>query len=153
MLSASPPPPPFFLFFYLFIFSWCFTSTEIIRFIGTGEGEVKVSNLVFYAKLTTAVVGEEGDHIYLSLYTDQNDSYIGSNNSHFNVSLTVKDTVTRVCKNKKNEEGRRDYKCLSLHCHHQHDTCIKMGSDDSHFNVFLLVRDKVTRQCLKNNYF
>ena len=36
---------------------------------------------------------------------------------------------------------------LSLHCHHQNDSCIKMGSDESHFNVSLLtVRDKVTRQ-------
>ena len=25
--------------------------------------------------------------------------------------------------------------CLSLHCHHQNDSCIKMGSDESHFNV------------------
>ena len=24
---------------------------------------------------------------------------------------------------------------LSLHCHHQNDTCIKMGSDGSHFSV------------------
>ena len=24
---------------------------------------------------------------------------------------------------------------LSLHCHHQTDSCIKMGSDESHFNV------------------
>ena len=24
---------------------------------------------------------------------------------------------------------------LSLHCHHQNDSCIKMGSDGSHFNV------------------
>ena len=36
---------------------------------------------------------------------------------------------------------------LSLHCHHQNDSCIKMGSDDSHFNVSLTVRDTVTRQC------
>ena len=36
--------------------------------------------------------------------------------------------------------------CLSLHCHHQNDLCIKMGSDESHFNVSLIVRDKVTRQ-------
>ena len=36
---------------------------------------------------------------------------------------------------------------LSLHCHHQKDSCIKMGSDESHFNVSLIVRDKVTRQC------
>ena len=24
---------------------------------------------------------------------------------------------------------------LSLHCHHQNDSCIKMGSAESHFNV------------------
>ena len=24
---------------------------------------------------------------------------------------------------------------LSLHCHHQNDTCVKMSSDESHFNV------------------
>ena len=36
---------------------------------------------------------------------------------------------------------------LSLHCHHQNDSCIKIGSDESHFNVSLIVRDKVTRQC------
>ena len=36
---------------------------------------------------------------------------------------------------------------LSLHCHHQNDSCIKMGSDESHFNVPLVVRDKVTRKC------
>ena len=36
---------------------------------------------------------------------------------------------------------------LSLHCHHQNDSCIKMASDESHFNVSLIVRDNVTRQC------
>ena len=35
---------------------------------------------------------------------------------------------------------------ISLHCHHQNDSCVKMGSDESHFNVLLIVRDKVTRQ-------
>ena len=46
------------------------------------------------------------------------------------------------------ERGGRggDHICLSLHCHHQNDSCIKMGSDESHFNVSLIVRDKVTRQ-------
>ena len=24
---------------------------------------------------------------------------------------------------------------LSLHCHHQNDSCSKVGSDESHFNV------------------
>ena len=36
---------------------------------------------------------------------------------------------------------------LSLHCHHQNDSSIKIGSDESYFNVSLIVRDKVTRQC------
>ena len=35
---------------------------------------------------------------------------------------------------------------LSLHCHHQNDSCFKMGSDESHFNVSLIVRDNVTRE-------
>ena len=43
--------------------------------------------------------------------------------------------------------GEREIIYLSLHCHHQNDSCIKMGSDESHFNVSLTVRDKVTRQC------
>ena len=31
---------------------------------------------------------------------------------------------------------------LTLHCHHQNDSCIKMGSDDeSHVNVLLVVSD------------
>ena len=43
--------------------------------------------------------------------------------------------------------GGGDIIYLSLHCHHQNVSCIKMGSDESHFNVSLIVRDKVTRQC------
>ena len=35
---------------------------------------------------------------------------------------------------------------LSLLCHNQNESCIKMGSDESYFNVLLIVRDKVTRQ-------
>ena len=31
--------------------------------------------------------------------------------------------------------GEVDYIYLSLLCHHQNDSCIKMGSDESHFNV------------------
>ena len=42
------------------------------------------------------------------------------------------------------EEG--DYIYLSLHCHHQNDSCIKTGSGEGHFNISLNVRDKVTRQ-------
>ena len=43
--------------------------------------------------------------------------------------------------------GERQIIYLSLHCHHQNDSCIKVGSDGSHFNISLIVRDKVTRQC------
>ena len=43
--------------------------------------------------------------------------------------------------------GRLYILYLSLHCHHQNNSCIKMGSDESHFNVSLIVKDKVTRQC------
>ena len=32
-------------------------------------------------------------------------------------------------------EGGREIIYLTLHCHHQNDSCIKMGSDESHFNV------------------
>ena len=31
--------------------------------------------------------------------------------------------------------GKREIIYLSLQCHHQNDSCIKMGSDESHFNV------------------
>jgi len=31
--------------------------------------------------------------------------------------------------------GKREIIYLSLHCHHQNDSCIKMGGDESHFNV------------------
>ena len=31
--------------------------------------------------------------------------------------------------------GEREIIYLSLHCHHQNDSCIKMGSNESHFKV------------------
>ena len=52
------------------------------------------------------------------------------------------------------EVGEREIIYLSLHCHHQNDSCIKMGTSESHFNVSLiLVRDKVTRQCPQTTSF
>ena len=48
-----------------------------------------------------------------------------------------------------NEEERGSlyiYIYISLYCHHQDDSCVKMGSEESH-NVSLIVKDKVTRQC------
>ena len=49
--------------------------------------------------------------------------------------------------------GKREIIYLSLHFHHQNDSCIKMGSEESHFNVSLTVRDKVTRQCSQTTTF
>ena len=37
--------------------------------------------------------------------------------------------------------GKREIMYLSLYCHHQNDSCIKVGSDEGHFNVSLTVRD------------
>ena len=51
------------------------------------------------------------------------------------------------------EVGERQIIYLSLHCHHQNDSCIKMGNDESHFNVSLTVRNKVTRQCPQTTTF
>ena len=49
------------------------------------------------------------------------------------------------------EEG--DYVYLSLHCHNQNDSCIRMGGDENHFNVSLIVRDKVTVHCPQTKTF
>ena len=49
--------------------------------------------------------------------------------------------------------GEREIFYLSLHCHHQNDSCIEMGSDESHFNVSLILRGKVTRQCPQTTSF
>ena len=46
--------------------------------------------------------------------------------------------------------GEGDSIYLSLHCHHQNDSFIRMGSDESHFNVSV---DKVTRQCPQTTTF
>ena len=46
--------------------------------------------------------------------------------------------------------GKRETVYLSLHCHLQNDSCIKM---ESHFNVSLIVRDEVTRQCPQTTTF
>ena len=34
---------------------------------------------------------------------------------------------------------------LTLHCHHQNNSCIEVGSDESHLNVSFIVRGKVTK--------
>ena len=42
---------------------------------------------------------------------------------------------------------------LSLHCHHQNDSCIKMGNDERPLKVSLTVRDKVTRLSTHHNFW
>ena len=48
--------------------------------------------------------------------------------------------------------GEREIIYLSLHCHHQNDSCIKMGIDENHFNVPLIVRDKVTNKTVSTDH-
>ena len=49
--------------------------------------------------------------------------------------------------------GGRETIYLSLYCHDQNVSCIKVGSDESHFNVSLIVKDKVTRPCPQTTTF
>ena len=56
------------------------------------------------------------------------------------MSTTSTETVRFIRDGEKGERGyggggEREIIYLSLHCHHQNDSCIKMGSDESHFNV------------------
>ena len=41
-------------------------------------------------------------------------------------------------------DGGRKRLYLTLHCHHQNDSCIQMGSNESRFHVSLIARGKVT---------
>ena len=50
-------------------------------------------------------------------------------------------------------DGKRGRLYLTLHCHHQNDSCIKTGSYERHCNVSLTVRDKVTSQCPQTTTF
>ena len=49
------------------------------------------------------------------------------------------------------EGGEREIIYLSLHCHHQNDSCIKMGSDESHFN-FSVGSDGQSHQTVSTNH-
>ena len=51
------------------------------------------------------------------------------------------------------EVGKKEIIYLSLHFHHQNDSCIKMGSDKSHFNGSSIVRDKVTNKSVHRPQF
>ena len=41
---------------------------------------------------------------------------------------------------------------VSLQCHHQNDSCIKMGSGDNHFNVSLIVKGEVTIKTVSTDH-
>ena len=41
---------------------------------------------------------------------------------------------------------------LSLHCHHQNDSCIKMGNDESHFNVSVGSDGLQSRKTVSTNH-
>ena len=64
------------------LLSWCFTSTDTIKLISDGQRE------------------GEGDYIYLSLDCNHMTPALKTDNdeSHFNVSLTVRDKVTGQCR-------------------------------------------------------
>ena len=54
--------------------------------------------------------------------------------------------------------GERGRLYLTLHCHHQNDSCIKMGIDESCFNPFIAPASKISRlksehTCLQTVYF
>ena len=49
------------------------------------------------------------------------------------------------------EVGEREIIYLSLHCHHQNDSCIKMGSDKSHINV-LVESDGQSHRIVSTNH-
>ena len=49
--------------------------------------------------------------------------------------LNVHRTMRLIRDGEKGGGGGREIVYLSLRCHHQNDSCIKMGSGDSHFNV------------------
>ena len=50
------------------------------------------------------------------------------------------------------EVGWREIIYLSLHRHHQNDSCIKVGSDESHFNVSLIVNDSHKTVSTNHNF-
>ena len=61
----------------------------------------------------------------------------------FNAELSPKRYWWGPRSQKVGEEGSRIY--LTLHCHHQTDSCIKIGSEESRFNASLIVMGKVTK--------
>ena len=82
----------------LLLLKCCFKSTETVGLLGTGAQDV---HLDFHTApdLCIMEVGEVGDYIPIATLAPPNNSWIqmGSDESHFNVSLIVRDKVTRQC--------------------------------------------------------
>ena len=115
----------------LWVWTWlkcCFTSTETVGLLGTGIMEV----IVYYTYRYTVTTSGGKRETIISIATLS--PPVGEEGDYYTYRYTVTTSGGR---------GRLLY--LSLHCHHQSDSCIKMGTDESHFNVSLTVRDKVTK--------
>ena len=63
------------------------------------------------------------------------------------MTSSIPHSLIRNVEKEGGDGGREgDYMPVSLHCHHQNDSCItEIGSDESYFNVSLTVRGKVTK--------
>ena len=61
----------------------------------------------------------------------------------FNAGLSPTEELLAGTENSGGGGKSRPY--ITLYCHHQNDSCIKMGSDESRSNVSLIVRGKVTK--------
>ena len=48
--------------------------------------------------------------------------------------------------------GEREIIYLSLHCHHQNDSCIKMSSDQSNLNVSLIGSEGQSHMTVSTDY-
>ena len=49
-------------------------------------------------------------------------------------------------------DGRKGRLYLTLRCHHQNDSCIKMDSDESHFNVSVAGSDGQSHKTVSTNH-
>ena len=63
--------------------------------------------------------------------------------SKYTWCLTSTETIRLIRDGEGEGKGGRKSEViyLSLHCHHQNDSCVKMGSNESRFNVSLIVRN------------
>ena len=48
--------------------------------------------------------------------------------------------------------GEREIIYLSLHCHDQNDSCIKMGNDESHFKCFINYCDGQSHKTMSTDH-